>query len=59
MAERDRDTSYTLLCDVITRMGEQRAPLFGAMLSPSLTGRQAIAGDVLALTARAEKNPAE
>jgi hypothetical protein len=59
MTEQDLDTSYTLLCEAITRVGEQRAPLFLAMLSLSLIARQANASDVLALIAQAEKNSAE
>jgi hypothetical protein len=59
MTEQDLDTSYTSLCEAITRVGEQRAPLFLAMLSLSLIARQADAGDVLALIAQAEKNSAE
>lgn len=59
MTEQDLDTSYTSLCEAITRVGEQRAPLFLAMLSLSLIARQPDAGDVLALIAQAEKNSAE
>jgi len=59
MTEQDLDTSYTLLCEAITRVGEQRAPLFLAMLSLSLIARQASASDVTALIAQAEKNSAE
>jgi len=59
MTEQDLDTSYTSLCEAITRVGESRAPLFLAMLSLSLIARQSSAGDVLALIAQAEKNSAE
>ncbi len=59
MTEQDLDTSYTSLCEALTRVGEQRAPLFLAMLSLSLIARQSDAGDVLALIAQAEKNSAQ
>lgn len=59
MTEQDLDTSYTLLCEAVTRVGEQRAPLFLAMLSLSLIARQANADDVSALIARAEKHAVE
>jgi hypothetical protein len=59
MTEQDLDTSYTSLCEALTRVGEQRAPLFLAMLSLSLIARQPDARDVLALIAQAEKNSAE
>ena len=54
MTEQDLDTSYTSLCEAITRVGEQRAPLFLAMLSLSLIARQPNTNDVLSLIAQAE-----
>ena len=59
MTEHDLDTSYTSLCEAITRVGEQRAPLFLAMLSLSLIARQPNANEVLSLIAQAEKNTAD
>nr|MBF0685433.1 hypothetical protein [Pseudomonas sp.] len=59
MTEQDLDTSYTSLCEAITRVGEQRAPLFLAMLSLSLIARQPNANDVLSLIAQAEAGAAD
>lgn len=59
MTEQDLDTSYTSLCEALTRVGEQRAPLFLAMLSLSLIARLPDADDVLSLIARAEQNSAQ
>ena len=54
MTDQDLDTSYTALCEAISRVGEQRAPLFLAMLSLSLISRQASASDALSLIAQAQ-----
>ncbi len=58
MTDQDLDSSYTALCEAISRVGEQRAPVFLAMLSLSLIARQASASDVLALIAQSEANSA-
>src|SRR3546814_4679875 len=40
VTEQDLDTSYTALAEAIARVGQERAPLFLAMLALSLIARQ-------------------
>jgi hypothetical protein len=56
VTEQDLDTSYTALSEAINRVGEQRAPLFLAMLALSLIARQPSADTVAQLIAQAEHN---
>lgn len=56
MTEQDLDTSYTALAEAISRVGEERASLFLAMLALSLLARQPNAEQVLDLIAQAEQN---
>lgn len=49
------DQTYTALAEATARVGEARAPLFLAALSLALLGRQANAGEALALIAQAER----
>lgn len=58
MTEQDLDTSYTALCNAVTRVGEQRAPLFLAMLALSLLARQGSCDEALSLIAQAEAQSA-
>ena len=55
MTDQDLDTSYTALCEAVTRIGEQRAALFLAMLALSLIARQDSADQALALIRQAEQ----
>lgn len=54
MTDQDLDKSYTALCEAITRVGEQRAPLFLSMLALSLIARASCADDVLSLITQSE-----
>ena len=54
MTNDDLDKSYTALCEALTRVGEERAPVFLAMLCLSLISRQASAAEVLALIEQSE-----
>ena len=47
--------TYTALAQAITRVGDERAPLFLATLSLALLARQADAGAAAALIAQAER----
>lgn len=58
MTDHDLDTSYTALCEAVTRVGEQKAPLFLAILSLSLLSRQSNSNEALALIAQAEAQSA-
>ena len=55
MTDADLDRSYSALCEALTRVGEDKAPLFLSMLCLSLVSRQQHADDVLALVAHAER----
>lgn len=55
MTDADLDKSYTALCAAITRVGEERAPLFLGMLAMSLISRLDRADEVLPLIARVEE----
>jgi len=56
VTEHELDTSYTALSEAINRVGEERAPLFLAMLALSLIARQPSAKQALDLIAQAEQN---
>ena len=53
MTDADLDRSYSALCEALTRVGEDKAPLFLSMLCLSLMSRCARADDVLPLIANA------
>lgn len=55
MNDTDLDKSYTALCEAISRVGEQRAPLFLGMLAMSLISRLDRADEVLPLISRLEE----
>ncbi len=59
MTDADLDRSYSALCEALTRVGEDKAPLFLSMLSLSLISRLPQADDVLPLLAHAERQCAE
>ena len=55
MTDADLDRSYSALCEALTRVGEDKAPLFLSMLSLSLMCRLQRADEVLPLLAHAER----
>lgn len=55
MTDADLDKSYTALCEAISRVGEERAPLFLGMLAMSLISRLDRADEVLPLISRVEE----
>ena len=59
MTDADLDRSYSALCEALTRVGEDRAPLFLSMLCLSLISRQQQAEDVLPLMEHAERQCAD
>ncbi|PZO20770.1 MAG: hypothetical protein DCF26_02145 [Burkholderiales bacterium] len=59
MTDTDLDRSYSALCEALTRVGEDKAPLFLSMLSLSLMARLPQADDVLPLMAHAERQCAD
>ena len=59
MTDADLDRSYSALCEALTRVGEDKAPLFLSMLCLSLISRLQQADDVLPLLAHAERQCAE
>ncbi len=59
MTDADLDRSYSALCEGLTRVGEDKAPLFLSMLCLSLIGRLQQADDVLPLMAHAERQCAD
>src|SRR3546814_7268369 len=56
VTEQDLDTSYTALAEAIARVGQERAPLFLAMLALSLIARQPDTEQTLNLITQAEQN---
>src|SRR3546814_6002274 len=56
VTEQDLDTSYTALAEAIARVGQERAPLFMAMLALSLIARQLDTEQTLNLITQAEQN---
>jgi len=54
MNSTELDTAYTALAHALTRVGEERAPLFLSMLCLSLMSRNPDVGQVLALIEQAE-----
>ncbi|MBA4214585.1 MAG: hypothetical protein C0449_16050 [Polaromonas sp.] len=54
MTDADLDRSYSALCEALTRVGEDKAPLFLSMLCLSLISRLHQADEVLPLMAHAE-----
>lgn len=56
MTEQDLDKSYTALCEAITRVGEERAPVFLGMLAMSLISRHDKVDDILPLIAQMEEH---
>ena len=59
MTDADLDRSYSALCEALTRVGEDKAPLFLSMLSLSLICRLQQADEVLPLMAHAERQCAD
>jgi hypothetical protein len=59
MTDQDLDRSYTALCQALAAAGEDRAPLFLAMVCLSLMARCERAEDVLPLIARAQAQAGE
>ncbi len=59
MTDADLDRSYSALCEALTRVGDDKAPLFLSMLCLSLISRLQQADDVLPLMAHAERQCAE
>jgi hypothetical protein len=55
MTDADLDRSYSALCEALTRVGEDKAPLFLSMLCLSLISRLQQADEVLPLMAHAER----
>ncbi len=55
MTDADLDRSYSALCESLTRVGEDKAPLFLSMLCLSLISRLQQADEVLPLMAHAER----
>lgn len=54
LSNQDLDTAYTALAHAVTRVGEEKAPLFLSMLCLSLISRQSDVGAVLGLIEQAE-----
>lgn len=54
MNSTELDTAYTALAHALTRVGQERAPLFLSMLCLSLMSRNPDVGQVLALIEQAE-----
>ena len=59
MTDADLDRSYSALCEALSRVGEDKAPLYLSMLCLSLISRQQHADDVLPLMANAERRCAD
>ncbi|MDO9133691.1 hypothetical protein [Hydrogenophaga sp.] len=59
MTDADLDRSYSALCEALTRVGEDKAPLFLSMLCLSLISRLQQADEVLPLMAHAERQCAD
>ncbi|MDZ4101291.1 MAG: hypothetical protein U1E12_06415 [Hydrogenophaga sp.] len=59
MTDADLDRSYSALCEALTRVGEDKAPLLLSMLCLSLISRLQQADDVLPLLAHAERQCAD
>ena len=59
MTDADLDRSYSALCEALTRVGEDKAPLLLSMLCLSLMARLPQAEDVLPLMAHAERQCAD
>ncbi|MBT9462559.1 hypothetical protein [Hydrogenophaga sp.] len=55
MTDADLDRSYSALCETLTRVGEDKAPLFLSMLCLSLISHLQQAEDVLPLLVHAER----
>ena len=55
MNEADLDRSYSALCEALTRVGEDKAPLFLSVLRLSLISRMQQADDLPPLMAQAER----
>lgn len=59
MTDADLDLSYSALCEALTRVGEDKAPLFLSMLCLSLISRLQQTDEVLPLMAQAERRCAD
>ena len=59
MTDADLDRSYSALCEALTRVGEDKAPLFLSMLCLSLISRLQQADEVLPLMVHAERQCAD
>ncbi len=59
MTDADLDRSYSALCEALTRVGEDKAPLFLSMLCLSLISRMQEPDEVLPLMAHAERQCAD
>lgn len=59
MTDADLDRSYSALCEALTRVGEDKAPLFLSMLCLSLISRLQQADDVMPLLVHAERQCAD
>jgi hypothetical protein len=59
MTDADLDRSYSALCEALTRVGEDKAPLFLSMRCLSLISRLQQAQEVLPLLAHAERQCAD
>jgi hypothetical protein len=59
MTDADLDRSYSALCEALTRVGEDKAPLFLSMLCLSLISRLQQADELLPLMAHAERQCAD
>ncbi len=53
MTDADLDQSYSAVCEALSSVGEEKAPLFLSMLCLSLMSRFEHAGQVLPLVANA------
>ncbi len=59
MTDADLDRGYSALCEALTRVGEDKAPLFLSMLCLSLISRLQQADEVLPLMEHAERQCAD
>lgn len=55
MTEAHLDRSYSALCEALTRVGEDKAPLFLSMLCLSLISRLQTADELMPLMEHAER----
>lgn len=59
MNDADLDRSYSALCEALSRVGEDKAPLFLSMLCLSLISRLQTADELMPQVERAERQSAD